>query len=300
MKHIVSFSGGRTSAYLVHLMEQKRKNEGWDVEYVFMDTGAEHPKTYEFIRNVVKHWGIELTCLKAVVNPEMGKSNDYKIVSVDELKWDLSVMKTAMKKYGAFTLNRPYCTEKLKTIIFNKYKADVLETKYKTWLGIRADEPRRIKFTNANADLFKKKTGNPENVHYLAFLSDFEKQDILQFWQGQEFDLEIQEHEGNCVFCVKKSLKKIALAQRDNPELYDDWLEMTNSNDVRIMPADKFGQGRIYRQWHSPEMVIASFKHVSDTDLKDSIYKSKETAAGSCTESCEVFGCQIDMFEGDA
>ncbi len=35
--HVVSFSGGRTSAYLVHLMEQRRR-AGEDVRYVFMDT----------------------------------------------------------------------------------------------------------------------------------------------------------------------------------------------------------------------------------------------------------------------
>ena len=64
MKHVVSFSGGRTSAYLAYVMEQKRRNDGWDVSYVFMDTGAEHPKTYEFVKNVVEHFGIELTCLR--------------------------------------------------------------------------------------------------------------------------------------------------------------------------------------------------------------------------------------------
>lgn len=35
--HVVSFSGGRTSAYLVHLMEEQRK-AGNNVCYIFMDT----------------------------------------------------------------------------------------------------------------------------------------------------------------------------------------------------------------------------------------------------------------------
>ncbi|EKO8531682.1 phosphoadenosine phosphosulfate reductase family protein, partial [Escherichia coli] len=47
--HVVSFSGGRTSAYLVHLMEQRRK-AGENVHYILMDTGCEHPLTYRFIR----------------------------------------------------------------------------------------------------------------------------------------------------------------------------------------------------------------------------------------------------------
>lgn len=72
--HVVSFSGGRTSAYLVHLMEQRRK-AGEDVRYVFMDTGAEHPGTYKFIREVVSNWGIDLICLRVDVNPELGKGN---------------------------------------------------------------------------------------------------------------------------------------------------------------------------------------------------------------------------------
>ncbi|MBD2815963.1 phosphoadenosine phosphosulfate reductase family protein, partial [Xenorhabdus sp. Flor] len=65
MINVVSFSGGRTSAYLVYLMEQRRK-QGEDVRYVFMDTGAEHPKTYEFIRDLVQHWKIDLVCLPVV------------------------------------------------------------------------------------------------------------------------------------------------------------------------------------------------------------------------------------------
>ncbi|EAK8505588.1 TPA: phosphoadenosine phosphosulfate reductase family protein, partial [Neisseria gonorrhoeae] len=55
MINVVSFSGGRTSAYLLWLMEQKRR-AGKDVHYVFMDTGCEHPMTYRFVREVVKFW----------------------------------------------------------------------------------------------------------------------------------------------------------------------------------------------------------------------------------------------------
>ena len=39
-----------------------------------------------------------------------------------------------------------------------------------------------------------------EHLHYLAELSDFEKADVLSWWKGQPFDLQIQEHLGNCVF----------------------------------------------------------------------------------------------------
>ncbi|BDA96128.1 hypothetical protein E5AUHO_37170 [Citrobacter freundii] len=99
MINVVSFSGGRTSAYLVHLMEQRRL-AGEDVHYVYMDTGAEHPKTYEFIRNVVKKWGVNLHCLRVIPNPELGKASGYEELSVDDIGPDLIPWKRMLNKYG--------------------------------------------------------------------------------------------------------------------------------------------------------------------------------------------------------
>jgi 3'-phosphoadenosine 5'-phosphosulfate sulfotransferase (PAPS reductase)/FAD synthetase len=48
MKKVVSFSGGRTSAYLCKIMIDKFGKD--NVDFIYMDTGAEHPKTYEFIK----------------------------------------------------------------------------------------------------------------------------------------------------------------------------------------------------------------------------------------------------------
>ena len=80
MKKVVSFSGGRTSAYLCYLMIEKFGRE--NVEFVYMDTGAEHPKTYEFIRNVNNAFNLNLTCLRTVFNPTLGKANSYEVISI--------------------------------------------------------------------------------------------------------------------------------------------------------------------------------------------------------------------------
>ena len=49
-KQVCSFSGGRTSAYLCKLLLEKFGKD--NVEFVFMDTGAEHPETYSFIKKM--------------------------------------------------------------------------------------------------------------------------------------------------------------------------------------------------------------------------------------------------------
>jgi len=81
--NVVSFSGGRTSAYLIHRI-QTMVSQGLikNVKYVFMDTGAEHPKTYDFIRKVVKHFNIDLVCLRSVMTTEVGVGAKFKEIAL--------------------------------------------------------------------------------------------------------------------------------------------------------------------------------------------------------------------------
>lgn len=142
--HIVSFSGGRTSAYLVHLMEEKRKIEGLNVKYFFMDTGAEHPLTYKFVKDVANYYGIELICIRAAILPTLGEGVTYKIVGIDDIGFDLSIWQQFMEKYSTPSPSTPICTQYLKTIPFHKWMKTV-DGDCVNWIGIREDEPRRLR-----------------------------------------------------------------------------------------------------------------------------------------------------------
>ncbi|EPI6933650.1 phosphoadenosine phosphosulfate reductase family protein, partial [Escherichia coli] len=124
--HVVSFSGGRTSAYLVHLMEQRRK-AGENVHYILMDTGCEHPLTYRFIREVVKFWDIPLTVLQVDINPELGQPNGYTEWEPKDIQTRMPVLKPFMdmvKKYGTPYIGGAFCTDRLKLTPFTKYCDD--------------------------------------------------------------------------------------------------------------------------------------------------------------------------------
>ena len=298
MKHIVSFSGGRTSAYLVYLMKRiSQNNKDFDVDYIFMDTGAEHPKTYEFVRDLIRNFNINLICLQADVNPELGEGIRHKVVNSEDLKWDLHLFKKILKKHGNFTVNRPYCTARLKTQVFDDYcKNTYGKGNFQTWIGIRADEPKRL--PKAITEDSTKHQINKSKLKYLAQISDFTKEDITDWWAEQSFDLGIagDQHLGNCIFCIKKGANKIALAARDEPEKFKEWNSMVNDHEnVRPMPADKFGIGHIYRQWASPEKIIEMFSDHTDDDLRQRIYKTKQSDS-ECSESCEINFNQLDMF----
>ncbi|HEJ9057186.1 TPA: phage N-6-adenine-methyltransferase [Serratia fonticola] len=272
-----SLSGGRSSGVLVHLLEQRRV-AGVDVKYIFMDTGAEHPGTYDFVRNIVKHWNIDLICLRVVVNPKLGKGNGYKVIGVDEIGPDLQPWRDVCAKYGTPYVHGAFCTRTMKLEPFERYCKDHFES-YHTWIGIRADEPKRLK--------------ERDGVSYLADISDFEKSDVLAWWKEQPFDLEIPEHDGNCLFCVKKGINKVALAARDNPEMCQEFLEVITSDSVRVVDRRQQENKIMYRGNNSLESIIAMFSDHSRDEIAATIRGGGGDASGSCTESCEVFSCDI-------
>lgn len=287
MKKVVSFSGGRTSAYLCHLMKEKFGDE---VDFVYMDTGAEHPKTYEFIRKVNENFKLNLTCLRGDFNQPLGKGHDYKVVSIDDIGPDLEPYRQMVMKYGTPTVASGWCTSRMKEETHDKYCNDKYgKGNYQTWLGIRADEPKRLGGL-----------GKSESLRYMAEITDADKEDVLGFWSEMPFDLGIPEWLGNCVFCFKKSNLKLAAAQRDEPGLYIEWMEM-----IEAAPDRNKKEGRnsthMYRKQKTLEEVIAMFDGSTGDEIKARIRGARMTDTGSCSESCEVFVCesnQLDMFQG--
>lgn len=285
MKKVVSFSGGRTSAYLVITAIEKFGVENVDV--VSMDTGAEHPMTYEFMRQfhayILEAYGVEITYLRTDFSTPLGEGNKYHILEIDEIGSDLKPFHEMIKKYGVPYIGGMFCTDRMKLVPFTKYCQEKYgRGNYEAWLGIRADEPKRLT--------------PKKGIRYLAEISDFEKEDILEFWAGMLFDLDIPEWLGNCIFCPKKSNLKLAAAQRDEPELYHSFLEMIYGSEVRH--DNKTGHhSKMYRGKKSLEQVVAMFDGSTGDEIKSRIRGTKSTNAGSCSESCEVFVCESNLVD---
>lgn len=270
MKQVVSFSGGRTSAYLVQKLLSMYDKK--DLDFVFMDTGAEHPKTYEFVKNVAKHFDITVTALRTVVSMEYRVGVRYQVVPLEVCQPDLKPWSDMVEKYNLPYIGGAFCTDRMKVQPFKKYCDETYgKGSYTTWLGIRADESHRLK--------------DNEGFRYLAEISDFSKQDVLGFWAEMPFDLNLPEHLGNCVFCIKKGDGKIALAARDEPELYAQFQKLI---------APKAKERTMYRKKRTLEDIVVEFRDVSTEDLRVRVKTNKRKEAGECTESCEVMGILQD------
>lgn len=128
----------------------------------------------------------------------------------------------------------------------------------------------------------------------MAEISDFEKQDVLDWWSEQAFDLNLDEWLGNCVFCMKKSDLKLAAAQRDEPGMYIEFLDEIHGDSVRT--GEKTGRvDSMYRRKRSLEQVVAMFDGSTGEEIKSRLRGAKMMDTGSCSESCEIFAGQMDL-----
>lgn len=344
MKIVVSFSGGLSSAYNT-INTISRLGVG-NVDVVLMDTGAEHPDTYRFIRDfnemLVRDFGKSIKCLRLKVNPILGSANSYDIVDINDLKFDLKPFSDMLKKYGVPYISGMFCTDRLKLVPYNKYCDEKYGVDgYETHIGIRCDEMKRVwgdhkqkkystyrqmmehdydndemcdmwremesiqlnvntvsKLVDGNVRLARLmikrfyETRVVNNIRYMAESSDFEKSDVINFFKMMPFTLKINEWSGNCVFCPKKSDLKLAAAQRDDPILYELWLAMLNSVEVRV--DDNTGDvNTMYRKSRHISSVIATFDGSTGDEIKNRIKGSHMTDTNSCSESCDSLPTEL-------
>lgn len=208
---IVSFSGGRTSAFLSYILTHTHKHlvKDYELHFVFANTGCEHEKTLEFIDKCDKAWGLNVVWLEAVVKPTKGAGTRHKIVSFETASRMGEPMIATASKYTTPSPKVRVCTRVTKLDTINSWSRSMFgTTNVATALGIRADEPKRIKQQKYRTLL------------YPLFDLGITKEDVLDFFSTYEFDLEIPEYLGNCVWCIHKSVPKLQAAYRDAPDYF--------------------------------------------------------------------------------
>jgi len=275
----ISFSGGRTSAYMTKLLLDNWSDR-YDFIVTFANTGLEHPKTLDFIHNCDVHFGYNTVWLEAVVHHDKRLAPSHKIVDYASAARDGSPFEETIKKYGIPNQKFPGCTRDLKLNPIKSYlkSLGINEHEIPTAIGIRTDETRRV---------------NPKTVAARTLIYPLinewpsDKQDVLDWWEDQTFDLGIDEFEGNCLGCWKKSMKKHFMQIDRDAGVYDFH---------RRMEAQ-------YRS-HGPQVGDrVFFRQNMDTNALFKLYEDNKGAStrnaradedSGCSESCEVYETVIN------
>lgn len=218
---LVSFSGGRTSAYMLWLIIQ-----AWggtlptDVKVTFANTGKEMPETLDFVRDCEERWAVEIVWLERIPG-ESGQR--FVVVSHATAARNGEPYKRliADKQYLPNPVTR-FCTGELKIRVMRDYAKSL---GWETWtnvIGLRADEPRRVARARSNRDPW-------DNAMPLA-TAGIAKPDVLAFWRSQNFDLRLPSVNGettlgNCDLCFLKSASVLTGIMRNRPDLARWWIE---------------------------------------------------------------------------
>lgn len=272
---VVSFSGGRTSAYMAKRLLDNPP-VGVRLWFVFMNTGLEDQRTLDFVNKCDQAWGLGLIWLEALFNKEKGKRTKYKIVSYKTANRNGEPFYEMVRKYGVSNKSYPHCNRELKLQPFNAWLADNCPDAHRA-VGIRCDEIDRMA---ANMDEMK-------IIYPLISMWPTRKGDVLGWWSRQAFDLMIPEHYGNCVTCWKKSDRKLLTLAHDKPELFDHF------NEMEIIARDtgsnaENNKGNFFRKNRSTQDILLESKEVFDR-FEDKYFQAISDESNGCSESCDLF-----------
>ena len=239
----ISFSGGRTSAYMLWRVLQAHDGKLPDEAIVcFANTGKEDEATLKFVQACAEHWGIHITWLE--YQPQ---EPGFKVVTFNTASRNGEPFQQIVVKRNF--LPNPvarFCTVELKIQPEHKYLKSLGWTDWNNMVGIRADEPRRVAKIRANP------SGGKSGPDRIMPLADFgiTKDDVGDFWRAQAFDLGLPNHNGvtshgNCDLCFLKGANQILSLITEKPERAIWWAKMENSiTNAKIHNGGRFRSDR--------------------------------------------------------
>jgi len=218
----ISFSGGRTSAYMLHQIAESNGGIPDRAKVVFANTGREMPETLDFVQEVSDRWGIPVVWVE---DAPRGGDGIFQVVSHNSASRNGEPFADLIRRKKAVpNQDQRFCTENLKILPARRY---LMSLGWKEWtnaIGIRADEARRVK---ASPD---KRVTRWFPLHDAGV----SKADVLNFWARQPFDLRVREGMGNCDGCFLKSEAQLAALAREYPDNHAWWERMEAQAGARF------------------------------------------------------------------
>lgn len=209
---MISFSGGRTSAYML----RRCLDAGLlpDVHVLFANTGKERPETLDFVQACSEYWGVPIHWIEYHATGTFSE-RDHRTASRHGEPFGTLIQR---RSYLPNPVTR-FCTSELKIRpMRNWMRAQGYdEADWTNVVGIRADEPRRVARMRA-----RNSEGRQDCALPLAD-AGITLPDVMAFWAAQSFDLRLRPDEGNCDLCFLKGTAKRRNIIRERPDLAVWW-----------------------------------------------------------------------------
>jgi 3'-phosphoadenosine 5'-phosphosulfate sulfotransferase (PAPS reductase)/FAD synthetase len=223
---VISFSGGRTSAYMLWQVLQAHDGKLPNNAIVcFANTGKEEESTLKFVHDCSVNWNVPIVWLEYRDAEVKFAVVDYKTASRNGEPFEQLINK---KKYLPNQAQR-FCTQELKVNTLDRYLKSIGIKEYDTFVGIRADEPRRVAKISQQIDKLMPlaRSGVSEKV-------------VWEFWNNNTFDLQLPKASGasNCDLCFLKGTAILTSLIQQNPNRVI-WWEKQEANIGARFSKDK-------------------------------------------------------------
>lgn len=222
----ISFSGGRTSAYMLwRVLESNGGALPPETEVCFANTGKEDEATLRFVRDCSAHWKVPITWL------EYRAGCAFEVVTFDTASRNGEPFEALIYKrnYLPNPVTR-FCTAELKVLTIERYLKARGWQEWDSLIGVRADEPARVAKMRANP------SGGRSGVERLVPLADagVTAEMVGAFWRSHPFDLNLpnvggKTLHGNCDLCFLKGAGQVLSLIAEKPERAVWWAKMEDS-----------------------------------------------------------------------
>jgi 3'-phosphoadenosine 5'-phosphosulfate sulfotransferase (PAPS reductase)/FAD synthetase len=217
----ISFSGGRTSAYMLWRVIQSNGGLPDEARVIFANTGKEEEATLRFVRDCGERWGVPITWVEYV--PDAPR---FRVVDFDSASRQGEPFEALIQARGMVPnpVSR-FCTVELKVRTIHRYLRSQEWSEWESWMGIRADEPRRV------ARLTNNDYGKHETKYSPLAVAGIGVEQVGAFWAANDFDLGLpnmggKTMHGNCDLCFLKPAAQVFSLIAEKPERAIWWAKM--------------------------------------------------------------------------
>lgn len=231
---VISFSGGRTSAYMLWRVLQSNNGLPDEAIVCFANTGKEEEATLEFVRDCSVNWNVPIHWIEYRSDDPKFAEVTFETASRNGEPFEQLILK---KKFLPNPVTR-FCTIEMKIRAIHKFLKSKgwKHNENMDWVGIRADEPRRA------AKIARERTP--------LVTAGITSKDVGKFWSEQSFDLGLpnvngKTLHGNCDLCFLKGAGQTLSLIAEKPERAIWWARM----ETLVQTSDKtFGDGGRFRK----------------------------------------------------
>ena len=217
---VISFSGGRTSGFMLYkVLEAHQMRLPDDAKVIFANTGKEDEATLKFVNDCSVYWNVPIVWLEYQDHED--SKQRFKVVTFETASRNGEPFEAIIRKrqYLPNPVTR-FCTAELKIRTIHKYLRSIGwddHDENSDWIGIRADEPRRA------AKIARERTP--------LVTAGIGKTDVGNFWKAQPFDLGLPNfngvtYHGNCDLCFLKGESQTRSLIAEKPERAVWWAKM--------------------------------------------------------------------------